>query len=356
MKKITQKRMLMKLYNLFPTLLICSVNLLHTQQLPSTSENKKSIKDLTIKSTLNSGKIAVSINNAELESIADIYLLGSKQISFADCTQLNLKNNKLNEDLFEPLFNTFANLVKLDISHNNISNLPLIKSNLLEHFNISNNQLTELNLPNILSSLPQLRILNANHNSITQLYEDNLKFVSCLQDLQLTNNKIQKLNLTNLLNCSQKLTNLDLSHNPLSEVYSKYINLRSIEKAPLDHELYIPTINLQHTQLNTEARKELLATSLPLLRTKAFQLTLEYVFFGCVAEMVAGVFYMGISLRTHANDPALYTFVPVTLLYTLLFCIYAQKAQKYQKVYIPQFDQQNDVNTDDIEAQTLLLQ
>ena len=87
MKKITQKRMLMKLYNLFPTLLICSVNLLHTQQLPSTSENKKSIKDLTIKSTLNSGKIAVSINNAELESIADIYLLGSKQISFADCTQ-----------------------------------------------------------------------------------------------------------------------------------------------------------------------------------------------------------------------------------------------------------------------------
>ena len=349
--------MFMKLYNLFLILVISSIHLLSAQQLMPTYqstlsnsiENKKSIQHLTANQIIKSNN-TVSIKNAELENIADIYLLGSNQISFADCTHLYLQNNKLDENLFEPLFNTLTNLTKLDVSDNNITKLPLIKSKFLQYLNISNNQITELNLQKIAEYLPALRTLIANNNHINTLHENELEtfvkdnptkgFYAQLQNLQLSGNELTLLNLRALLNALEKLENLDLSSNLFTQIDSDHVVLRTV----------VPTINFKNTFIKSELIQKILNNSCPSLKVK----TPHMLYMGgtsLVSSEMVGllIFVMGLGISSTPElfkriTPELiaeYVFPIVTTLWFIGFCIYAKKAEIYQKVYIPQFHEQN---------------
>lgn len=333
----------MKLHCLFLIFVIISVNfLLGMDTNQSLIEIDKKTNGIVNK------EILITAANANLDNIHGIYCIADLNSLLGNCTEINLSHNKLNAKLFEPLFSTLPYLTKLDVSHNKIKCLPNIVHCKLVHLNLNHNQITKLHLPNIISSLRRLTYLSARHNKITTLHEDTLKpnydYEHPLKDLQLSDNQIPQLNLTNLLDGLQKLKNLDLSGNPLNQVDSDHINLRYIITGCLTRELYIPTISFQKTLLEKEAQKKLLINSSPSWHSKGPLLALEFSC-GFVMSLVPGVVlstFLLLSGTVHsANDAALYSFVPVEFLYIVLFCIYAKTSKKYQRVHKPLFDEQN---------------
>ncbi|KAI8342028.1 hypothetical protein BC941DRAFT_346103, partial [Chlamydoabsidia padenii] len=154
---------------------------------------------------------------------------------------LNLRSNhlKLPTDIapYLPPYTTLSHsLVSLDLSRNQLSNLPralmdlvhLRKLNLawnqftqlppvihtlsqLEHLNITGNKLVDLyRLP---VTLPHLQTLRANDNQLEQL-DDQLGLWQNMVQLQLGNNKLAALVVDTMVDMV-RLEELDLSHNQL---------------------------------------------------------------------------------------------------------------------------------------------
>ena len=359
--------MFMKLYNLFLTLLLslllCSIDLLQAQQLTPTyqahcinsTEGKKSIKDL-IETDTNIKNVAgnnLSITiNANLESMHDIHLLGGHGFYLCNCTEIDLSNNKITADLFKPIFNTLPNLTKLNVSHNQIKSLPNIVHDNLAYLNLNNNHISELHLPHIIASLKKLTHLHACHNTITTLHEDNFEKDNCdkrisifykeknylpihpLQELNIAHNNIGELYLTHLLNNLFDIISIDFSANPLTQVHSDNVTLRTV----------VPTIKFNNTHLSTDLIQKILINSSPSLKVKinddmfkkgivSFSI-MEAIGFTMWMIAVASSPYDQLEVISESVFPI------ATALWFIGFCIYTKKADLYQKVYIPLFDQQ----------------
>lgn len=149
------------------------------------------------------------------------------------CKELYINNNDLNSLNLDLL----PNIVFLDCSNNNISNLKYTHINkyLLE-IDASNNKLSSLPIfPNItimnldynnlenLITYPKLELLNINHN--------NLSYISnqpCLKTLNAKRNKINSLGIM------PSLRNVDLTYNEIRKfIYTQHIETLLIYSNPL---------------------------------------------------------------------------------------------------------------------------
>lgn len=148
----------------------------------------------------------VQLNNNHLLSFEDKVL--SELISLQE---LNLSKNALSF----VSFNKSQNLQVLDLSHNNLTELPpLTNLGALRVLNVSWNEINSLNW---LTGLNNLVHLDLSHNILLTLGERALAAVSSLQQLSLSSNHLNSLEARSLDGLS-KLQRLDLSGNELAEI------------------------------------------------------------------------------------------------------------------------------------------
>lgn len=126
-----------------------------------------------------------------------IYTLTTKKIYSRSLAELQFTNNNLgnlwNDDSYDSLFTHLTNLTILDISYNEIEEIP-------EH---------------VYKKLPhKLTVLRIGHNSLTDFKWDQLKWFRQLQILDLSHNSLSVVTVIDS-NVTQTLTVLDLSHNDI---------------------------------------------------------------------------------------------------------------------------------------------
>lgn len=203
--------------------------------------------------------------------LSQIRCFPDQRNNFKQCTQLILTNNALTSKAIDSIF-TMHQLMFLDVSHNQISEIPKPISDTLATLIIHHNQIEQLNLPEINICLPILEVLDASYNNITMLNEyalppfagnsisaalnlfiNNNQLKTPLQKLNLAHNKIKALNLSTLLNGYEKLAELDLSNNPIATVLCSHFLPRNIH----------PHINLRDIPLNPSLQIALIKYSLP---------------------------------------------------------------------------------------------
>ncbi len=138
----------------------------------------------------------------------------------------NLRNNLLKE-LPNTLVINLINIVKIDLSHNNLVNLPNFKnSHSLQYINISHNRLTKFP-----AHLPLfLKELNLSHNFITFFPID--KFYPCLKTLNLSSNLFP--NLEDAHDKLPVIERLYVDKNPLKALPYWLGNLTSLREFNLD--------------------------------------------------------------------------------------------------------------------------
>ena len=152
-----------------------------------------------------------------------------------------LKINNRRIKLLPTTFGNLFNLIKLELSGNQLTSLDnvdfeqLIK---LEYLDLSSNKL-EGQIPKVVLQLPKLSVLYLDNNFLNEI-PNNLKNLKNLKSLKLSNNKFKKLpqSLCNLKN----LQYLDLSNNNVSIISDsigiftrlEYLNLsdNNVEKIP----------------------------------------------------------------------------------------------------------------------------
>ncbi len=168
-------------------------------------------------------------NNNEMNYVLGIkYLTGLKR--------LNISNNDLDEEYIRNILPTLKELVYLDISKNYISNLDVLNENRnLIYLDASSNLINSVLDSNSVESLRRLRkleTLNLNNNEIADLSPiANLMF---LKELKVSNNKITAKSIDSLVSL-WNLKCIDLSYNQslsdMSSLYSlKYItDLESVD-------------------------------------------------------------------------------------------------------------------------------
>ncbi len=137
-----------------------------------------------------------------------------------------MKDNKIRK-ISHQEFSNLSKLKKLDISYNNISNLPLLKtvdSDLL-FFNLSGNTFTMF--PSAIASLTKLKYLNLSNNQIKSFDDDDFNNLIEIEYLDLSNNSITYLpsSIGKLIH----LKTLILSGNDISYLPKEFENLLNLE-------------------------------------------------------------------------------------------------------------------------------
>lgn len=152
---------------------------------------------------------------------------------FASCTRLEtlkLNRNRL-ADFGLHAFDNLTNLVELDLSRNNLTNLTVSFRSLtnLRILNLSKNNLRSLD-DSVFQHLMNLRTLNLNENNLVRLDSNFVKGLKNLKLLQLSNNQLEHI-AVNWLD-SKNLLNLYLEHNRIeklnSTTFSGLINLEKL--------------------------------------------------------------------------------------------------------------------------------
>jgi len=140
-------------------------------------------------------------------------------------TKLILKKVGLHYIKMFPLFN---NLTYLDLSENNLKELPNIPFKNLTHLILNDNQLVKL--PDDFN-FPLLKVLKLNNNQI-EILPDKFNF-PLLVVLELNNNQLQKL--PKLIYELKNLQELNLSHNKLPIIAPDILKLKKLQKLDLSH-------------------------------------------------------------------------------------------------------------------------
>ncbi|WYZ34973.1 hypothetical protein EsH8_I_001249 [Colletotrichum jinshuiense] len=166
---------------------------------------------------------------------------------------LNISSNFL--DKFPLFLCDVESLVELDLSFNSVSNLPdeIGKLRNLEKFVITNNRLSnalpesfrqlsglrELDIKynaitsiNIISELPKLEILSADHNSISQF----VGTFERIRSLKLNSNPITKFEIIEPV---LTLKMLNLSHCQLASIDETFNNMLNLERLVLDKNYFV---------------------------------------------------------------------------------------------------------------------
>ncbi len=146
-----------------------------------------------------------TLDVSNLSKLGLLYITGT-QIETLDLSQnkalydqTNLSRNRLSS----VVFNNSADVWKIDLSNNQLTELPALPSR-VSNLNISNNQITELpELP------PVLKYLYANNNQIEELPQ----LPSTICEIDITNNKV-----SSLTNLPVSLKKVWASNNLLTEV------------------------------------------------------------------------------------------------------------------------------------------
>jgi len=143
---------------------IQDVNIKHITELDFSNNEITTIEPLVLNESLLEGNLKIlSLNHNEIKDVYGINALKT-------LTSLTLNNNQIgiNGDLIEPVY-ALENLVNLDLSHNEISELPsliegdVIKLPKIDTLNVSFNNLTEINK---LTEHDNLKNIILNNNQI----------------------------------------------------------------------------------------------------------------------------------------------------------------------------------------------
>ncbi|KAI1208979.1 PP2C-domain-containing protein [Annulohypoxylon truncatum] len=197
------------------------------------------------------GLLKLSLANNRLNRLPQEFGL------FKSLRSLNLSSNFLEK--FPVFLCDLESLVDIDVSFNSISSLPdeIGKLRNLEKFVMTNNRLAgslpstlrdlinlrELDIKyntltaiDIVSELPKLEILSADHNTISQ-------FVGCFErvrNLKLNSNPITKFEITSPV---PTLKQLNLSNCQLASIDSSFNNMINLERLVLDRNYFVSLPN-----------------------------------------------------------------------------------------------------------------
>ena len=165
-----------------------------------------------------------SQNRIKLTSIDGLEIV-AHTIDKLSITSIDLSDNYLTLTHNFTALKFFPNIQELNLSHNQLTELPENIFNNLNQLQIlwlSGNQLTQLP-ENIFNNLNQLQILWLNGNQLTQLPENIFQKLIQLQTLWLSGNKLTQLP-ENIFNNLNQLEELSLSHNQLIQLPTNIFN------------------------------------------------------------------------------------------------------------------------------------
>ncbi len=135
---------------------------------------------------------------------------------FSKCQELILSNNHLEE---YPVISESTNLIKLDLSDNQIQTIPRLSIKSLQQLNLGMNLLTEFASSD--HHLPSLEYLNLQRNSLKRVsIVDQTK----LRNLVLRGNQLSEMQITGL----PELTMVDISENNLTRIPGFVFELKTL--------------------------------------------------------------------------------------------------------------------------------
>ena len=186
------------------------------------------LKDIDFSSLSKLTTLDLSENNLE-ELPAEVF------DSLTSLTTLDLGDNSL-EELPAEVFNSLTSLITLDLSDNSLADLPddlLNRLTSLTSLNLRNNSLTELPV-DVFQSLTSLTSLNLNSNSLTELPVDVFQSLTSLTSLVMSQNSLTELPVAMFQNLI-RLEHLHLRGNNLgslpSKVFERQTGLVSLDLA-----------------------------------------------------------------------------------------------------------------------------
>lgn len=165
-------------------------------------------------------------------------------------TTLNLTGNKIENDKISLDFSNFASLLHLDLSNNDISDVPRLPVNLVS--------------------------LNLTENSIAKIRSGTFSNVTQLKDINFSRNRLLKIAPDIFINGPNGVQRLNFSHNFLSTIGDIFANLTDLETLDLSNN-QIETLESSSFQLSTRL-KILMLQNNPLTNLEKFPLlSLEYL-------------------------------------------------------------------------------
>lgn len=157
----------------------------------------------------------LSINTSN--SICDMDLLAY----FPNLTSLNISDKDMTQEQLFDILLTSVNLTCLDISHNEINIAALVNLKSLNRLYIDSCDLDDEDV-SVISTLSLISRLYMSDNP--RIYScDSLISLKCLTSLDISNNSIDADGVTELIKI-KSLTSLDISNNPLGEMGAKVIS------------------------------------------------------------------------------------------------------------------------------------
>lgn len=203
----------------------------------------------------------------KLQNISLTHLMIGDRVNYLDAShnQLTVAN-----------LSVARNLTVLNLSHNKLKTIDLMRMEKIKFINLSANHLTKINFINdhsftelILSDnkftsieLTQMEKLNKLDLSMNQLIAIDFVNVSNLRELNLSHNNLENLNNLTMLS---ELTHLDLSFNPLKIIgfsalahlvklkvlLLKSVELKKIEFGTFTYQHNLHTLDISYNNLNT---------------------------------------------------------------------------------------------------------
>ena len=167
-----------------------------------------------------------SINDCTLNSVTSS--LAQFFANAEGMKQITMRNNRLTNLTEDNLFGSNPNLVKLDVSYNNVEKLSSTiftfnSSNLL-HLNLYGNELTTLP-DKIFFYLKNLKTLNLGYNNLKSINENLFHTLSNLESIDLSRNQLVTVNPTRSkipFGLGTKLRIIKLSQNNLTQFNSEF--------------------------------------------------------------------------------------------------------------------------------------
>ncbi len=170
----------------------------------------------------------------------------------------NLDNKQLTDTDFLNFFSKAINVVTFSAQHHTLNAPTPISCRDLTELDLSNGTLTTFPIGSWLQKMPHLKKLNLSKNKINSITSPFLNKIECcmaseewcsysLSTLNLSNNQLTELDLS-IINNTPQLENANLSHNQLTTV---------IVPDPLHHRK-ICTIQLHNTNLTEQAKSKLI--------------------------------------------------------------------------------------------------
>uniref|UniRef100_A0A8C1QW27 TIR domain-containing protein n=1 Tax=Cyprinus carpio TaxID=7962 RepID=A0A8C1QW27_CYPCA len=179
-------------------------------------------------------------------SYNSIYTLTTKTMSSKSLQELQFQHNKLGkmwrlkDGTYDRLFEDLTNVTYLDISHNDIRNIPLeiykYLPKSIQKLGLSKNRLRSVNW-DMLRQFTHLRELILSHNYILKISSNLSSDVPSLVFLDLWHNKISELS-SGFLQGAVNLERLDLSHNQIITINQSTF--------PAETEFYLKTLWLNN--------------------------------------------------------------------------------------------------------------